>query len=192
MHRFPQDLGRRQKWLDAFKLNEGDIKSHTRVCCMHFPNGDPQNTPQLNIGKKFASPLKRAAPRTIRARKSAELKRRALVNLSSPSSSASFAMSPQATLSKSPSSPDSGTSPCHAALTKLSSATGTSMSTEQPLSTSDGEQLHLYANETNASDSSVSDAIYASVGRALEAYGIRHVCVCLYVFRARFSAMAKN
>ena len=35
---------------------------------------------------------------------------------------------------------------------------------------------------------------YASVGGALEAYGSHHVCVsvCVYVFRAHFSATAKN
>ena len=45
---------------------------------------------------------------------------------------------------------------------------------------------HLYRNL----------CVYASVGGAPEAYGSRHVCVCLsvcvYVFHAYFSATAKS
>ena len=36
---------------------------------MHFPGGDPSNAPQMTIGKKFASPIKKGTPRTQRAKR---------------------------------------------------------------------------------------------------------------------------
>ena len=40
-----------------------------RVCSRHFPAGDATKQPQLNLGKRFASPRKKSAPREVRARR---------------------------------------------------------------------------------------------------------------------------
>ena len=43
------------------------MKSHTRVCCRHFPGGDITKDPQTGLGKRFASPKKKDTPRAKRA-----------------------------------------------------------------------------------------------------------------------------
>ena len=69
LHRFPVDPIKRQAWIDALKLREGDVKAHSRVCCRHFPNADPSKTPDLTLGKRFAFPRKSWTARAQRARK---------------------------------------------------------------------------------------------------------------------------
>ena len=59
-HRFPTDLARRGVWLNVFGLSQSDIKSYSRVCSRHFPNGDVKKDPQIMLGKRFASPMKRS------------------------------------------------------------------------------------------------------------------------------------
>ena len=66
-HRFPANPERRAKWLSVFQLSEAELKLHARVCCRHFPDGDAQKDPQITLGKRFASPIKKGAPRTKRA-----------------------------------------------------------------------------------------------------------------------------
>ena len=66
-HRFPVNPERRAKWLSVFQLSEAELKPHTRVCCRHFPDGDAQKDPEISLGKRFASPIKKGAPRTKRA-----------------------------------------------------------------------------------------------------------------------------
>ena len=39
------------------------MKSHTSVCCRHFPGGDITKDPQTGLGKRFASPKKNDTPR---------------------------------------------------------------------------------------------------------------------------------
>ena len=39
-HRFPSDRNKRGRWLEVFEMRESDVKSHMRVCSMHFPDGD--------------------------------------------------------------------------------------------------------------------------------------------------------
>ena len=68
-HRLPVDPTKRQAWIDALKLREGDVKAHSRVCCRHFPNTDPSKTPNLTLGMRFASPRKSWTARAQRARK---------------------------------------------------------------------------------------------------------------------------
>ena len=66
-HRFPVNPERRHKRLSVFQLSEAELKPHTRVCCRHFPDGDAQKDPEISLGKRFASPIKKGAPRTKRA-----------------------------------------------------------------------------------------------------------------------------
>ena len=58
-HRFPANPERRAKWLSVFQLSEAELKLHARVCCRHFPDGDVQKDPQITLGKRFASPIKK-------------------------------------------------------------------------------------------------------------------------------------
>ena len=66
-HRFPANLERRAKWLSIFHLSEAELKPHTRVCCRHFPDGDTQKDPEISLGKRFTSPIKKGAPKPKRA-----------------------------------------------------------------------------------------------------------------------------
>ena len=69
LHRFPTDPTKRKAWIGALKLREGDVKAHSRVCSRHFPNADSSKTPDLALGKRFASPRKSWTARAQRARK---------------------------------------------------------------------------------------------------------------------------
>ena len=73
-HRFPTDLERRGVWLNVFGLSQSDIKSHSRVCSRHFPDGDVKKDPQITLGKRFASPMKKEHPRAKRAKGRSENK----------------------------------------------------------------------------------------------------------------------
>ena len=53
-------LKKENSGLQVLKLKNEDVLSHTRVCLRHFKDGNPNNSPQLNIGKWFASPIKQA------------------------------------------------------------------------------------------------------------------------------------
>ena len=66
-HRFPTNQAKRSQWLRVFQLDPEVVKPHTRVCSRHFKNGDPINDPQANIGRRFASPIKKGSDRTTRA-----------------------------------------------------------------------------------------------------------------------------
>ena len=55
-HRFPTDPARREVWLSVFQLGQSQVKSHSRVCSRHFPDGHTEKDPQVNLGKRFASP----------------------------------------------------------------------------------------------------------------------------------------
>ena len=56
-----------------FKLTEEDLKPSTRVCSRHFPDGDASKIPNVNLGKRFASPMKQG-PRAKRAKERDELR----------------------------------------------------------------------------------------------------------------------
>ena len=66
-HRFPTNQAKRSQWLRVFQLDPEVVKPHTRVCSRHFMNGDPINDPQANIGRRFASPIKKGSDRITRA-----------------------------------------------------------------------------------------------------------------------------
>ena len=65
--RIPKEPERRALWLRVFELREEDIKPCTRICSRHFPEGDAKKTPNVTLGKRFASPIKKG-PRAKRAR----------------------------------------------------------------------------------------------------------------------------
>ena len=54
LHRFPKKQAVRIKLLSSLRLTEGDITENSRVCSMHFRDGNPCNIPSLSIGEKFA------------------------------------------------------------------------------------------------------------------------------------------
>ena len=54
LHRFPKKPEIRKKWLDGLELTESDINSESRVCSMHFRDGNIKNIPSIHIGIKFA------------------------------------------------------------------------------------------------------------------------------------------
>ena len=94
LHRFPSDPARRQLWLRAFHLSSEQVKPHFRVCSRHFPGADPRNDPEMNVGKRFASPRKKHVPRAKRA-KMREVKRQlAILKSPSPASSSSRCATP--------------------------------------------------------------------------------------------------
>ena len=50
-------------WRQACQLSAEQMKSHSRVCSRHFRGGDPKNGPEPTLGRRFASPTKKDAPR---------------------------------------------------------------------------------------------------------------------------------
>ena len=60
-HRIPKSPETRATWLRALGVQESDVKPSSRVCCRHFPDGDPLKTPSLALEKRFASPIKQGA-----------------------------------------------------------------------------------------------------------------------------------
>ena len=60
-HRFPANPEKRAVWLRMFQIDESDVKPYFRVCSRHFPDGDAKKEPEVNLGKRFASPRKRSS-----------------------------------------------------------------------------------------------------------------------------------
>lgn len=67
-HCSPSDKEKCNKWLQAFEIDEGDIKLYMRVCSRHFPDWNMDNPPNLTLGKRFSSPVKKKDPRAKRAK----------------------------------------------------------------------------------------------------------------------------
>ena len=66
LHRFRKDPENRQLWLHTFHLQEDTIRPHMHVCSWHFRGGDATSTPNLALGKRFASPKKWWTPQAKR------------------------------------------------------------------------------------------------------------------------------
>ena len=49
-------------------MEESELRSQTRVCSRHFPDGDAKTEPMATLGKRFASPIKGKLPRAKRAK----------------------------------------------------------------------------------------------------------------------------
>ena len=67
-HRFPSNPDRRARWLSVFGMEESELRSQTRVCSRHFPDGDAKTEPMATLGKRFTSPIKGKLPRAKRAK----------------------------------------------------------------------------------------------------------------------------
>ena len=67
-HRFPSDHEKRALWLKVFQLSEEQFKPHHQVCSQHFRDGNSQKGSNVGLGKRFASPVMKGAPRTTRAK----------------------------------------------------------------------------------------------------------------------------
>ena len=70
LHRLPSSSDKRKQWLEALKLNEVDIKTNARICNRNFRGGDARKAlaPDINLGKRFASPRKQWTARAERAK----------------------------------------------------------------------------------------------------------------------------
>ena len=86
-HRFANDMAVRVKWLQMLGINKSVLKKDSRVCSRHFPAGDVSKGPQINLGKRFASPIKKKLPRAQRAKCRELFKETLAINASSSSSS---------------------------------------------------------------------------------------------------------
>ena len=58
LYRLPRKESKRGQWLEALGLVEDGLKDLHRVCSRHFLDGNATKDPQLNLGKRFASPKK--------------------------------------------------------------------------------------------------------------------------------------
>lgn len=56
LHRFPADLTMQQTRLNVLNLSESDLTPNSRICSLHFRDGDITTTPSLSTGEKFGSP----------------------------------------------------------------------------------------------------------------------------------------
>ena len=65
-HRFPSDHEKRALWLKVFQLSEEQFKPHHQICSQHFRDGNSQKGSNVGLGKRFASPVMKGAPRTKR------------------------------------------------------------------------------------------------------------------------------
>ena len=65
-YRIPSDSDKRALWLRVLNISDHLLKPHYRVCSKHFRDGDPNNGPELFLGMKFATVVKRKDARTTR------------------------------------------------------------------------------------------------------------------------------
>ena len=68
-------------------MDEDDLNKDSRVCSRHFPAGDVSKGPQINLGKRFSSPIKKKLPRAKRAKCRDHLKEVSASNISAISES---------------------------------------------------------------------------------------------------------
>ena len=109
-HRFPANPVKRAVWLRVFQMDASDLKPYSRVCSRHFPDGDAKKEPEVNLGKRFASPKKRDHPRAKRAKRRDSEKELAELRLKSPTVSPSTSRSVTPTVQISTSAIESGRS----------------------------------------------------------------------------------
>ena len=92
-HRFPAHPEKRAVWLRVFRMDESDLKPYSRACSRHFPGGDAKKDPEINLGKRFASPVKKDHPRAKRAKSRESSKELAELRMKSPAVSPSSSRS---------------------------------------------------------------------------------------------------
>ena len=66
LHRFPKSHVLRSKWLEGLSLAEVDVGPDSRVCSLHFWDGNAKSIPSISIGPKFAEMPSRSSVRTKR------------------------------------------------------------------------------------------------------------------------------
>lgn len=66
LHRFPADPAPRKKWLDNLKLQEQDITSNSRVCSLHFRDGNTKTIPLSTLGRRLTERPDYETPRSKR------------------------------------------------------------------------------------------------------------------------------
>ena len=163
---FPKDAEKRAKWLKEFGLPENQLKSRSGVCSRHFRDGDPRNGPEMTVGKRFASPMKKDVPRSKRA-KVRQLNKEYQETLRS-SSSRSVTPNPPSSSARTPS------------MALGSSMTGTTPSPTPPppLTAQVGEQLEVdysvhelptssLVTNTQPTEPQLSNADQSIINRAL-------------------------
>ena len=79
LHRLPKKYEVSKKWLNSLSLAEADVMENSRVCSMHFRDGNPSNVLSRSIGAKFAAQPVVDSVRSMRAQK-----RKAIVTLPTP------------------------------------------------------------------------------------------------------------
>ena len=55
LHRFPKKQEACKKWLKGLSLTENDITENSRVCSMHFRDGNPSNIPSRSVRAEFVA-----------------------------------------------------------------------------------------------------------------------------------------
>ena len=82
-HRFPSDDKVRAKWLDSLHLKEEDISPHSRVCNLHFRDGNTKTIPSLSLvcsPSSYSTPCGKHAANHASLTDSAPPKRHCLTN----------------------------------------------------------------------------------------------------------------
>ena len=69
MHRFSKKQEVRMQWLGSLSLTQLDITENSRVCSIHFHDGNPCNIPSWSVGPKFATQPDVDSERSKRAQK---------------------------------------------------------------------------------------------------------------------------
>ena len=161
-HRFPTDPARRSLWVKVFELDPEAVKPHHRVCSRHFFNGDPKYGPQPHIGRRFASPIKKASDRSARAIGRQQVRR--IQELQSTSSSTSYG-----SCSGNSSTSDSA-SASTSSLPQLPAVHGAESTTieVEPMTVSVGEQLIDNYQVTELPDDGCSTATSSSQQHLVE------------------------
>ena len=67
-HRFTTIAVQRKCWLQLLEMTQEQLTPHSCICSRHFPGGDTSKEPQLNLGKRFSSPIKMKLPMAKRAK----------------------------------------------------------------------------------------------------------------------------
>ena len=61
-HRFPANPEKRAVWLRVFQMDENNLRPYSRACSRHFPAGDAKKDPEIHLGERFVSPVKKTIP----------------------------------------------------------------------------------------------------------------------------------
>jgi hypothetical protein len=74
-------------------MDESALRPYSRACSRHLPAGDAKKDPEIHLGKRFASPVKKDHPRAKRAKSRESVKELAELRMKSPAISPSSSRS---------------------------------------------------------------------------------------------------